>query len=179
MPNLTFGPIVIAAARKLTRAFLDVHLMIQHPERLVEAFARAGADQLTVHVEAQHDSPLPEVLAAIRARGMRVGLSIKPGTPFADAQALLDRVDTLLVMTVEPGFGGQSFMPEMMSKVRDAVAWRSRHGAHYLIEVDGGIAPDTAHTARDAGAEVFVAGQAIYGQPDPPAALERLRAAVR
>jgi len=179
VPNLTFGPLLVAAARKLTPAFLDVHLMIERPERLAPAFRKAGADQITVHLEAGHDTPLGDVLAAIRAGGARAGLAIKPGTPLAAAEPYLGAIDLLLVMTVEPGFGGQAFMADMMPKVRDAAAWRAKHGARWLIEVDGGIAPDTAPVARAAGAEVFVAGNAIYAEPDPRRALEALRDAVR
>ncbi|MFI5370877.1 MAG: ribulose-phosphate 3-epimerase [Candidatus Eisenbacteria bacterium] len=179
VPNLTFGPLIVDAARRLTPAFLDVHLMIQRPERLIAAFRDAGADQITVHLEAEHDPPLAEVLGTIRASGARAGLAIKPRTPFSAAEPFLNAVDLLLVMTVEPGFGGQTFMAEMMSKVREAVSWRARHGGRFLIEVDGGIAPDTARMARVAGAEVFVAGHAIYGQPDPARALQALRDAVR
>lgn len=179
VPNLTFGPLLVAAARKLTPAFLDVHLMIQRPERLAREFREAGADQITIHLEAEHDAPLPEVLAAIRAGGARAGLAIKPATPLAAAVPYLGAIDLLLVMTVEPGFGGQTFMTGMMPKVTDAVAWRARHGARYLIEVDGGIAPDTAPVARAAGADVFVAGHAIYAQPDPERALRAMRDAVR
>jgi len=179
VPNLTFGPIVVAAARRVTSAFLDVHLMIQCPERLVSAFHQAGADQITVHLEAGHDSSLGGVLATIRGTGARAGLAIKPHTPFSAAEPYLDVIDLLLVMTVEPGFGGQSFMAHMMPKVRDAVAWRERNGGSFLIEVDGGIAVDTARVARASGAEVFVAGNAIYAQPEPLRALHALRDAVR
>ena len=179
VPNLTFGPLLVAAARKLTSAFLDVHLMIERPERLAPAFREAGADQITVHLEAEHDAPLREVLVAIRASGARVGLALKPATRFAAAEPYLDAIDLLLVMTVEPGFGGQAFMADMMSKVGEAAAWRARGGARYLIEVDGGIAPDTAPVARAAGADVFVAGNAIYAQADPERALRAMRDAVR
>ena len=178
VPNLTFGPLIVAAVRKLTPAFVDVHLMIDHPERLIAEFRKAGADQITVHIEAPHDRALADVLAAVRQGGARAGLSIKPGTPLAAAEPHLGAVDVLLVMTVEPGFGGQEFMPAMLDKVRAAVAWRAKHGARYLIEVDGGIAPDTAGRARGAGAEAFVAGHAIYGQPDPGRALQDLREAI-
>jgi ribulose-phosphate 3-epimerase len=179
VPNLTFGPIVVEAVRRLTPGFLDVHLMIQHPERLVPAFRDAGANQLTIHLEAVHDSPVGEVLAGIRAAGLRAGLAIKPRTSFAAVEPYLDVIDLLLVMTVEPGFGGQEFMADMLPKVRDGVAWRTQHGGRFLIEVDGGIAADTARVARAMGAEVFVAGHAIYGQPDPMRALSALRDAVR
>jgi ribulose-phosphate 3-epimerase len=178
VPNLTFGPLIVDAVRRLTRAFVDVHLMIERPERLLKDFRAAGADQLTIHFEAPHDRPIAEVLAAIRASGARAGLAIKPGTPFDSVEPLLGGIDLLLVMTVEPGFGGQEFREPMLDKVRAAVRWREAHGASYVIEVDGGIAPDTAVRARRAGAEVFVAGNAIYRQPEPRLALEHLRAAV-
>ena len=176
VPNLTFGPLIVAAARKLTPAFLDVHLMIERPEAIVGAFRLAGADQITVHLEACADPAA--TLAQVRAGGARVGLALKPGTALEHAEPFLGMLDLLLVMTVEPGFGGQSFMEPMLEKVGAAVAWRARHGGRFLIEVDGGIAPNTARRARAAGADVFVAGHAIYRQSDPRAALVELRAAI-
>ena len=176
VPNLTFGPIIVSAVRKLTTALLDVHLMIDHPERLVEEFREAGADQITVHLEAC-PKPIP-TLNLIRSVGARVGLAIKPGTPISTVEAFLDRLDLLLVMTVEPGRGGQAFMENMLTKVRVARDWRNRSGARWLIEVDGGISPDTAARARKAGADVYVAGHAIFAQQDPAAALEQLRKAI-
>jgi ribulose-phosphate 3-epimerase len=178
VPNLTFGPLLIGAARKLTRAFLDVHLMIDTPERLAPAFREAGADQLTIHFEAPHDTGVGTVLTAIRASGARAGLALKPGTPLAAVEPHLGAIDLLLVMTVEPGFGGQAFMTPMMDKVREAVRWREAHGARFLIEVDGGIATDTARVARTAGADVFVAGHAVYRKPEPRLALEDLRKSI-
>lgn len=177
VPNLTFGPIVVKAVRQLTSAWLDVHLMITEPARLIRPFREAGADSLTVHLEACAD--VAGTLAQVRESGAQVGLSIKPGTPLSAAEPYLAALDVLLVMTVEPGFGGQEFMADMMDKVRQATAKRLELGARYLIEVDGGIAPDTARIAREAGAEVFVAGHAIYGQPNPGIALATLRNAVR
>ncbi|HEY3216814.1 MAG TPA: ribulose-phosphate 3-epimerase [Candidatus Eisenbacteria bacterium] len=176
VPNLTFGPIVVRAVRRLSRALVDVHLMIHEPLRLLSEFDAAGADGLTVHLEACQD--LGRTLEAIRASGRRVGLALKPGTPLAEAEPHLRELDLLLVMTVEPGFEGQAFLPAMLDKVRAAAAWRARHHGHFLIQVDGGIAPATAREARLAGAEVFVAGHAIYRQADPRRALEALRAAV-
>ena len=176
VPNLTFGPIVVRAVRDLTRAQVDVHLMIEEPARLVPEFRAAGADGITVHLEACRE--VAKTLAAIRTQGARVGLALKPGTPIEEAEPHLAGLGLLLVMTVEPGFGGQAFIPGMLDKVRAAVTWRERHGARYLIEVDGGIAPATARRARRAGAEVFVAGHAIYRQGDPRHALSKLRDAV-
>jgi ribulose-phosphate 3-epimerase len=177
VPNLTFGPLLIAAVRKLTPALVDVHLMIEEPLRIIPAFREAGADLITVHLEACIS--VSGTLAAVRETGARVGLALKPGTPFASAERYLEDLDLLLVMTVEPGFGGQAFMPEMLEKVRAAAAWREARGARYLIEVDGGIAPDTARTARAAGADVFVAGHSVYRQSDPHVALANLRGAIR
>jgi ribulose-phosphate 3-epimerase len=177
VPNLTFGPILIDAVRKLSRGFIDVHLMIDEPVKLVPAFRKAGADEITVHLEACED--VSATLAAVRESGARVGLALKPGTPLAAAEPHLADIDLLLIMTVEPGFGGQAFMSDMMPKVKEAAAWRQQHGARFLIEVDGGIAPDTAKMARAAGAEVFVAGHAIYRQSNPQIALATLRDAVR
>jgi len=177
VPNLTFGPLIVQGARRMTRAFLDVHLMIAHPERLVDAFREAGADQITVHLEACENPGA--VLDRVRASGARAGLAIKPGTLLRAAEPWLDQLDLLLVMTVEPGFSGQTFMSDMMPKVFEAKQWRTTHRASFLIEVDGGIARDTARVARAAGADVFVAGHAIYGAGDPLTALEALRAAVK
>jgi ribulose-phosphate 3-epimerase len=176
VPNLTFGPLIVEAARRLTDALLDVHLMIERPDTLIAGFRAAGADLITVHLEACADPAT--TLAAVRATGARVGLTLKPGTPFAQAEPWLRDLDLFLVMTVEPGFGGQAFMPGMLEKVRAARDWRGRHGAHYLIEVDGGISSATAPQCRAAGADVFVAGNAIYAQSDPKRALEALRAAI-
>ncbi|MGH7731205.1 MAG: ribulose-phosphate 3-epimerase [Candidatus Eiseniibacteriota bacterium] len=174
--NLTFGPLVVAAVRRLTRALVDVHLMIEEPAPIVPEFRKAGADQITVHLEACAD--VPATLGVVRASGARVGLALKPGTPLSAAERWLAELDLLLVMTVEPGFGGQPFMAEMLEKVRAAVAWRAAHAGRYLIEVDGGIAPDTARAARAAGSDVFVAGHAVYRQPEPLKALEGLRRAI-
>jgi len=177
VPNLTFGPLIVAAARRLSAALLDVHLMVERPESLVARFREAGADLITVHLEACADPAA--TLAAVRGSGARVGLALKPATPFAAAEPWLPALDLLLVMTVEPGFGGQSFMAGMLDKVRAAREWRARSRSGYLIEVDGGISPATAPACREAGADVFVAGSAVYRQGDPKRALEALRAALR
>ena len=176
VPNLTFGPIVVAAARKLTTACVDVHLMMERPWAMIEEFRKAGADVVTVHIEAC--SQTREVLRQIRATGAKAGLSLKPGTPFAAVAPYLPDLDLLLVMTVEPGFGGQAFMPGMLEKMRSAAAARTRLKLDFLIEVDGGIHDETARLARAAGADVFVAGNAIFRAAHPAQALASLRAAV-
>lgn len=176
VPNLTFGPLVVGAARKLTKALVDVHLMMERPWVMVEEFRRAGADLVTVHVEACPETR--EALRQIRATGAKAGLSLKPGTPYHAVEPYLPDLDLLLVMTVEPGFGGQAFMPEMLEKVRDARAQRERKGLSFLIEVDGGIGPETARLARAEGADVFVAGHSVFRAPDPRGALADLRAAI-
>ena len=176
VPNLTFGPLIVEAARKLTPATLDVHLMIERPWLLVDAFRAAGADLISVHIEACRETR--EVLRQIRATGAKAGLAIKPGTPYAAAAPYLPDLDLFLVMTVEPGFGGQAFMPEMLEKVSAARALREQKRLPFVIEVDGGIDEATAREARAAGADVFVAGHAVFRAPDARAALSGLRSAV-
>jgi len=176
VPNLTFGPIVVGAVRKLTTATLDVHLMMERPWLMVDAFREAGADRITVHLEACRETR--EVLRQIRATGAKAGLAVRPATPYAAVAPYLPDLDQLLVMTVEPGFGGQAFMPEMMDKVSAARDLRTKKSLSFLIEVDGGIGADTAPTSRAAGADVFVAGNSVFRAADPRAALAGLRAAV-
>ncbi len=176
VPNLTFGPIIVSAARKLTTATLDVHLMMDRPWLMVDEFRAAGADLITVHLEACRETR--EVLRQIRATGAKAGLAIKPGTPFAAAAPYLSDLDLFLVMTVEPGFGGQAFMPEMLEKVSAARDLRERDRLGFVIEVDGGIGEATAREARAAGADVFVAGNAVFRAGDPRAALAGIRTAI-
>ena len=176
VPNLTFGPILVAATRKLTTAFMDVHLMMERPWGMIDDFRRAGADQVTVHLEACPRTR--EVLRQVRESGAKAGLALKPGTPFEAVAPYLPDLDLLLIMTVEPGFGGQAFMPAMLDKVRAAALARERGRLDFAIEVDGGIAEVTARDARAAGADVFVAGNAVFRAPQPAQALATLRAAV-
>jgi ribulose-phosphate 3-epimerase len=176
VPNLTFGPLIVAAARKLTTALLDVHLMVERPWLMVDGFRAAGADLISVHLETVPQTR--EVLRQIRATGAKAGLAIKPGTAYAAVAPYLPDLDLLLVMTVEPGFGGQAFMADMMTKVSAARDERARKKLDFVIEVDGGIAADTAKVARAEGADVFVAGNAVFRAGVPATALAELRAAI-
>lgn len=176
VPNLTIGPAVVQALRARFGCPLDVHLMIERPERYVEAFADAGADTITVHVEATPH--VHRVLQQIRSRGIQAGLALNPGTGLDTVDALLGEFDLLLVMTVNPGFGGQAFLPFTLRKIQQA---RQRLDAagypQVAIEVDGGIAKNTIDRAALAGARVFVAGSAIFSRPDRVAAISDLRQA--
>lgn len=161
VPNLTIGPPVIASLRPLTKMPFDVHLMIQSPGRCVEDFVKAGADILTIHLEAEEE--VERTLEAIRDLGVSPGLSIRPNTTFEAVKPYLSLVDLLLLMTVEPGFGGQKFMMEVMPKVEEARQFIDETDLSVELEVDGGIDEITAGYAAKAGARVFVAGSAVYG----------------
>lgn len=173
VPNISYGPVVVEAVRRVSRLPLDVHLMIEEPGRYVDAFAKAGADWITVHVEACPDPR--DTLEAIRATGARPGITLRPGTPFAAVEPYLEAVDLVLVMTVEPGFGGQAYRPDQEGKLRRARALREERQLRYVIEVDGGIGPATARAAVEAGAEILVAGSALFGAPDIPSLVRSLR----
>jgi len=177
VPNLTIGLPVVRSLRRATELPLDCHLMIDNPDRWAPGYAEAGAANVTFHVEAAAD-PV-RTARAIRSAGALAGLSVKPGTPLEPYLDLLTEFDTLLVMSVEPGFGGQRFMPGVLSKVRLARGHvRSGH-LRLFIEIDGGIAADTIEQAAEAGVDVFVAGSAIYDATDPAAAVESLRVLAR
>ncbi|MBQ9552053.1 MAG: ribulose-phosphate 3-epimerase [Clostridia bacterium] len=169
VPNITLGAPVVKCLRKRTDLFFDVHLMISHPLQYAEDFVKAGAQMLTFHVECEDDTA--ETIEAIRSLGCRVGLSLKPNTPVETILPFLPQVDMVLVMTVEPGFGGQSFMPDMMPKV-SAVR---KAAPDLLLQVDGGISAKTIAQAAESGANVFVAGSAVFGAADPKAAIEELK----
>ncbi len=173
VPNISFGPAFVAAVRRSSDRFLDTHLMISHPDRYIDQFVKAGSDLINVQVEADHD--VAASLRAIRAAGVKAGITLNPATPFEAAEPYLESIDLLLVMTVVPGFGGQSFMPETMPKVRAAAAARDRLGLAFHIEVDGGIDASTAPTAVEAGANVFVAGTSLFRAPDMSKAIAALR----
>lgn len=174
VPNLSFGPPVIAALRPHSDMFFDVHLMMQYPDRLIDAFVKAGADLINIHLEC--DSPISETLAAIRAHGKKTGITLKPNTPAEAVFPYLDEVDMVLVMTVEPGFGGQSFMADMMDKVRALRAEIDRRALDVKIEVDGGINTDTAPIAAAAGADIAVIGSALFNAADPAALVSAVQA---
>lgn len=174
VPNLTIGLPVVKSLRKATDIPLDCHLMIEDPDRWAVGYAEAGAYNVTVHVEAAND---PVRLAKdLRAAGAKAGLSLKPGTTLESCADVLKHYDTLLVMSVEPGFGGQSFMAEVLDKVRAARRMVDTGHLKLVIEIDGGINADTIEQAAEAGVDCFVAGSAVYDAADPGAALERLRA---
>jgi ribulose-phosphate 3-epimerase len=173
VPPITIGPLVVAAIRRATRLPLDVHLMIETPEKQIEEFMRAGADGVTVHVEAATD--VVATLAAIRAAGARPGLALNPPTPLEDVRPFADRIDLLLVMSVNPGWGGQPFVEGSMEKLAAARRLRGETGARFVIEVDGGIKPHNAGAAAAAGADVLVAGSAIFESPDYGATIRALR----
>ena len=172
VPNISFGFPVLKAIRKATSKFLDVHLMIVSPERYVERFVEAGADLVTFHLEAAED---PAACAAlIRRAGAKVGVSIKPATPVEALHEVLPAVDLVLVMSVEPGFGGQSFIPASLDKIARLRALAQELGLETVIEVDGGISSRNAREVFEAGAEVLVAGNAVFGAEDPAAEIERM-----
>jgi len=169
VPNLTIGPPVIRWIRKVTKLPLDVHLMIEEPIKSLADYRKAGADWLTVHVEAS--SEMNKTLDAVKSSGAKVGLSLRPGTPVSALDPYLKKLDLILVMTVEPGFGGQSFMPDMMEKLK---VLRPKFGG--MISVDGGINAVTARAAAAHGADILVAGTAIFGERNRAGAIRGLRA---
>lgn len=174
VPNLTIGPLVVKALRTVTKRPLDVHLMIVEPERYVEAFAEAGADIITVHAEAcQH---LHRSIQQIRALGKQAGVSLNPHTPEDVLRYVIDQLDLVLVMSVNPGFGGQDFIPQVLPKIERIRAMIQASGKAVNLEVDGGVKPGTARKVIAAGANVLVAGSAVFGHKDYAAAISALRA---
>jgi ribulose-phosphate 3-epimerase len=173
VPNLTFGAPVVRWLRRYLDAPLDCHLMVEDPERYIEPFAEAGATILTIHAEATRH--LERHLSAIRAAGMRPGVAINPATPLTAVEEIVHATDLLLVMTVNPGFGGQAFWEPGVDKVRRARALLDRAGSRAMLEVDGGVARTTIGRLAAAGADTFVAGNAIFGSPDPGAEVGELR----
>lgn len=160
VPNISFGPMVVRAVNKITDIFLDVHLMIMDPDRYLQAFCDAGADNLTVHVEACTD--IAATLQRIKALGMKAGVSLNPETPVEALVPALPHADLVLVMSVHPGFGGQKFIPDSLTKLQQLRSMIDTAGTSAILEVDGGIDPDTIRSAADAGAQYLVAGNAVF-----------------
>ena len=175
VPNLTFGAPLIRALKKLTSLPLDVHLMVEQPEKYIDDFAGAGAAVFTFHPEATIH--VQRQLARVRERGMRAGLALNPGTPVALIEEVVDDLDLVLVMSVNPGFGGQRYIPAATGKIRKVRALLDARGSPAVLEVDGGITVETIRQAWEAGAGTFVAGTAVFGESDPAAAIARLRQA--
>lgn len=173
VPNLSFGPDITKTVNRITDKVLDVHLMIENPEQWVDTYIAAGADCVIVHVEATKD--LVGIARHLRAQGVRAGFSLRPGTDITPYLDVLSEFDLVLVMSVEPGFGGQSFMPDQLTKVRQLREAIDAQGVDCLIEIDGGIAPGTIEQAAAAGCDAFVAGSAVFGADDPEAAVQNLR----
>ena len=173
VPNLSFGPPILSAIRPLTKLPIDVHLMVEEPARFIPWFLDAGADIITIHVEAEKH--LHRALQQIHEAGRKAGVVLNPGTPAIAAKEVLPYCDLVLVMSVNPGYGGQKFIPESVAKIAELRRMIDERGLHTEIEVDGGIYPDTAKLCIDAGATVFVAGSAVFQAKDPAAMIRDLR----
>jgi len=173
VPNITLGPPVVASLRKATQAILDVHLMIEDPDKYAPIFIEAGADQVSVHQEACRH--LDSTLRMIRGEGAKAGVVINPATPVDTLNDVLDVVDYVLVMSVNPGFGGQQFIPNALLKVRELAARRKARGLHFSIEIDGGVNTQNLGKIVEAGVEWVVAGSSIFHSVNPPSAFEEMR----
>lgn len=176
VPNISFGPAVVQSLRPLSRMFFDVHLMCSRPEILLEPFAKAGADCITIHIEL--GDQVSSLLWKIKSMGKKAGLAVNPPTAISMAKPYLSQLDLLLVMTVNPGFGGQSFIEESLPKVQQAEVWRRQKNLKYHLEVDGGINFVTAAECARAGADTFVSGTGLFGQRNMKAAVKKMRSIV-
>lgn len=174
-PNLTFGVEIVRAVKRLTDVPLDVHMMVSNPEESVDWYADAGADMITVHVEAS--THLHRTVAKLKARGVKAGVVLNPGTSVSVLDAIIDEVDVVLLMSVDPGFGGQSYIASTDRKITELVDLCRRRGASPIIEIDGGVSKDNIARLAEAGVDMFVAGSAVYKSDDPARAVEELRAA--
>jgi len=177
VPNLTIGPVVVKAVRRATRLPLDVHLMIENADHYLDAFADAGANWISLHVEALPH--LERAVAHLRGRGVKAGAALNPSTPLSSLEEILPELDYVLVMSVNPGFGGQSFLPGSLDKVRRLRETLRQRGLSAKIEVDGGVDEDNVKSLVDAGADVLVAGTAVFGKGDPESSARRLLEAAR
>ena len=173
VPNITLGAPIVKCLRKSSDLVFDVHLMISDPKKYIPSFVEAGADIITFHIES--DSPVEETVDLIRSLGCKAALAVKPGTPVEEVFPFLEKLSMVLVMTVEPGFGGQSFMGDMMDKVKAIRAEINRRGLDTDVQVDGGISEKNAELVGESGANVLVAGSAIFGSKDPKATIESLK----
>jgi ribulose-phosphate 3-epimerase len=173
VPNITIGPLVVKALRKITNQFFDVHLMIKNPERFIKFFADAGANLITIHIEACEN--VEKVIDLIKQHKCKVGISIKPATNVEVIEKYLDKIDLVLVMTVEPGFGGQKFMPEVLPKIKKLARIIREKKLKTLIEVDGGINLENCEMIAEAGADILVAGSAIFNSEDPKKTLKEMQ----
>lgn len=176
VPNITIGPLIVEAIRPMTDLPLDVHLMIENPDQYIPAFAKAGADIITVHQEACPH--LHRTIQLIKDEGVKAGVVINPATPVSFVKEVLSYVDMVLVMTVNPGFGGQSFIHEALPKIAELDQLRKDNGYNYEIEIDGGVNVDTAKLCTDRGADVLVAGSAVYNEKDRAQAIKAIRDAI-
>jgi ribulose-phosphate 3-epimerase len=177
VPNISFGPAVVKTVRPMTKLFFDVHLMCSRPQILLEPFAKAGANQLNIHVELG-DLVMP-LIWKIKSLGLRVGLAINPPTSASLVQPFLKEIDSLLIMTVNPGFGGQPFIHEMLPKIQQAYSWREKGGFKFNIGVDGGIELATAAECARVGADTFISGTALFRKRNLGAAIKKMRKAVQ
>ena len=173
VPNISFGPMLYQGLRAQSKLVFDVHMMVTNPERYVDQVVKAGADVVTVHVEATPH--IHRALQLIKAAGAKAGVVINPGTPVSAIKAVLRQVDQVLVMTVNPGFGGQAFIPATLDKVRQLADLRQKNGYNYLIEVDGGVNDKTAADCLAAGADILVAGSYVFGHSNPAQAIQTLK----
>ena len=173
VPSISFGMPVLESVRKVTDLVLDVHLMIEDPDRYIDDFVKCGADIITVHYEACKD--VKKTLELIKSKGVKAGVTIKPKTPNSVLTDVLDMADMILLMTVEPGFGGQSFMHDQLPKIAELRQEIDKRGLACELEVDGGVDPVTAKLVKDAGATVLVAGSAVFGKPDRKAQIDAIR----
>jgi ribulose-phosphate 3-epimerase len=176
VPNISFGPQVVKAVRPLTKLFFDIHLMCSKPGILIEAFAKAGADEMIIHVEL--GDQIPSLIQQIKALGKKVGLAVNPSTEISSVEPFLDQIDLLLVMTVNPGFGGQEFIREGLPKIQQAATWRRDKALSFRISVDGGINDETGADCARAGADTFVAGTSLFGTRNLKTAVSQLRRSV-
>ena len=175
VPNISIGIPVLKSLRKATEMFIDVHLMIREPVRYAEAFCKAGADLVNFHVEADSEENIAAAIEIARKLGKKTGVTVKPNTPAEAVLPFLPAVDLILVMTVEPGFGGQHFMPNMLPKIETIRGYIEKNNSDCELEVDGGIDPETAPLVKRAGANVLVAGSAVFNRPDRALAIREIR----